>query len=161
MAVLDVIKNKSPFELIGKESINVMGYDIPGDTWIIIPQTEKYSNDYLIDYTNQGLLIQLTKDIITTPLEDQMELMIKNIQKAKKNANLKPFEIVDIYINIDEKEKENNDFYELIKEEFENITERIRSNMYLNDINANKRIDEFTQELHRFNGDYYSFTIYI
>jgi isoleucyl-tRNA synthetase len=160
MAVLDVIKNKSPFELIGKESINVMGYDIPGDTWVIIPQTEKNTNDYLIDYTSQGLLIQLTKDIITTHLEDQMELMIKNIQKAKKNANLKPFEIVDIYIYIDEKETEN-DFYELIKEEFDNITERIRSNLYLNDINVNKRIDEFTQELHRFNGDYYSFTIYI
>jgi hypothetical protein len=156
MPVLDLLSKTSPAELIGKDSINIMGYDIPSDTWTIVPKQDNNS-DILFDYTSKGLLVLLTKEVITTPLEDQMELMIKGMQKAKKDANLKPYQIADVYLDI----VPGNDFYELIKEEFDNIKERLRSYLYLNDYNKHKKYDEFTKVIQNVKSDLYSYEIWI
>ena len=63
-------------------------------------------------------------------MEEQMELMIKAIQKAKKEANLKPFQIVDICITI-----VNPEFKTLILEEQENIANKLRSRVHVNQTN--------------------------
>ena len=157
MPVLDIIKNMSPFDLLGKESIKVMGYDIPAETWSILPYENKDQN-LLVDYTSKGLLIQLTKEVITTPIEDVLELMVKGIQKAKKDADLKPYQIADVYITIDNLESE---FYNLFVEEFDNIKDRLRSNLYLNDHNKHKKLDEFTKVIQKLSCEYYSYEIWI
>jgi hypothetical protein len=156
MTVLDIIKNTPPSELIGKDSITVMGYEIPSDTWSIIPQNAK-QNDMLVDYTQKGLLVQLTKETITTMIEDQVELMIKNIQKAKKEANLKAYEIVDIYLHL----KDNQQFNDIINEDLDNIKERLRSNLFINDIQKNDKIDEFTKIIQKAENQYYCYEIWI
>jgi isoleucyl-tRNA synthetase len=156
MSVLDIIRQTQPSELIGKESINIMGYDISSDAWSIVPKQE-VNNDILIDYTSKGLLVQLTKEVITTPLEDQLELMIKKMQKAKKDANLKPYQIADVYLDI----VSDSEFYQLIKEEFDNIKERLRSNLYLNDNNKHTKLDEFTKIIQSIKTDLYSYEIWI
>ena len=167
MTVLDIIKKTPVSELLdktenknkNKESIIIMGYTIPGDTWIIIPreQDKEEKESILVDYTNQGLLVQLTKEVITTPLEDQMELMIKNMQKAKKEANLKPYQIADIYLEINT----DTEFYRLINEEFDNIKERLRSNLYLNQTNKHMKLDEFTKVIQNVKTELYSYEIWI
>jgi isoleucyl-tRNA synthetase len=167
MTVLDIIKKTPVSELLdktenknkNKESIIIMGYTIPGDTWIIIPreQDKEEKESILVDYTNQGLLVQLTKEVITTPLEDQMELMIKNMQKAKKEANLKPYQIADIYLEINTE----TEFYRLINEEFDNIKERLRSNLYLNQTNKHMKLDEFTKVIQNVKTELYSYEIWI
>ena len=156
MTVLEIIKNTPPAELIGKESITVMGYEIPSDTWSIIPQNATHS-DILVDYTQKGLLVQLTKETITTMIEDQVELMIKNIQKAKKEANLKAYEIVDIYLNL----KDNQQFNDIINEDLDNIKERLRSNLFVNDIRQNDKVDEFTKIIKKDENQYYYYEIWI
>jgi enamine deaminase RidA (YjgF/YER057c/UK114 family) len=156
MTVLNVIKNMSAVELIGKESINVMGYEIPSDTWSIIPQNTT-ENDMLVDYTQKGLLVQLSKEILTTPIEDQVELMIKNIQKAKKEANLKAYEIVDIYLHL----KDNMQFNDIINEDLDNIKERLRSNLFVNDNKQNEKVDEFTRVIQKTDNQYYFYEIWI
>jgi hypothetical protein len=102
-----------------------------------------------------GLLVQLTKEIITTPLEDTMELMIKNIQKAKKDAKLKPYEIVTIYLMVNANQ---NELYDLIEEEYDNIKERLRSNLILTN---NTNLEANHKKISEFMNDYYSFVIYI
>ena len=156
MTVLNIIKNMSAVELIGKESINVMGYEIPSDTWSIIPQNTT-ENDMLVDYTQKGLLVQLSKEILTTPIEDQVELMIKNIQKAKKEANLKAYEIVDIYLHL----KDNMQFNDIINEDLDNIKERLRSNLFVNDNKQNEKVDEFTRVIQKTDNQYYFYEIWI
>lgn len=156
MAVLDILSKTSPNQLIGKDSINIMGYDISSDAWSIIPNQET-NNDILIDYTSKGLLVQLTKETITTPLEDQMELMIKKMQKAKKEANLKPYQIADIYLEINIE----SEFYTLVMEEFDNIQERLRSNLYINDNDKHKKYDEFSKVIQNVKSDLYSYEIWI
>ena len=156
MAVLDILSKTSPNQLIGKDSINIMGYDISSDAWSIIPNQET-NNDILIDYTSKGLLGQLTKETITTPLEDQMELMIKKMQKAKKETNLKPYQIADIYLEINIE----SEFYTLVMEEFDNIQERLRSNLYINDNDKHNKYDEFTKVIQTVKSDLYSYEIWI
>jgi hypothetical protein len=157
MPVLEKIKAMSPFDLLGQTSINIMGYEIPSSTWSIIPSNIDNSN-LLVDYTSKGLLIQLTKEVITTPLEDKLELMVKSIQKAKKDAQLKPYQIADVYVDIKDLESE---FYNLFVEEFDNIKERLRSNLFLNDIEKHKKIDEFTKVIQQVTEDLYSYEILI
>jgi isoleucyl-tRNA synthetase len=152
MPVLDILKTMQPSEFIGKDSIICKGHTINSDSWTLVPNLSQAS-DYLIDYTSNGLLIQLSKEIITSPLEDQMELMIKNIQKAKKEANIKPYQIVDIFINI-----LNTELNVMVTEEYDNIIERLRSNIHLN-----TTCSENDQHKHiyisQFKNDYYDFTI--
>ncbi len=156
MPVLDILSKTSPAELIGKESVNIMGYDIPSDTWSIVPK--QYNNsDILFDYTSKGLLVLLTKEVITTPLEDQMELMIKGMQKAKKDANLKPYQIADVYLDINE----GIEYYRLVMEEFDNIKERLRSNLYINEHNKHNKYDEFTKVIQNVKSNLYSYEIWI
>jgi isoleucyl-tRNA synthetase len=157
MPVLDTIRKMSPFELLGKDKIQIMGYDIPSETWSILPQENKDQN-LLVDYTSKGLLIQLTKEVITTPIEDSLELMIKGIQKAKKDAELKPYQIVDVYVTINNLESE---FYNLFVEEFDNIKDRLRSNVYLNDNDKHKKLDEFIKVIQSTTCDQYSYEIWI
>jgi hypothetical protein len=97
--------------------------------------------------------IQLSKEIITTPLEDQMELMIKNIQKAKKDANLKPYQIVDVFITIT-----NTDLNQIITEEYDNIVERLRSNVHLNHKYISKDISKDIY-ISQYKNDYYQFIV--
>ena len=156
MPVLELLSKTSPNQLIGKNSINIMGYDISSDAWSIIPNQET-NNDMLIDYTSKGLLVQLTKETITTPLEDQMELMIKKMQKAKKEYNLKPYQIADIYLEINIE----SEFYRLVMEEFDNTQERLRSNLYINDTNKHNKYDEFTKVIQTVKSDLYSYEIWI
>ncbi len=155
MPVLDILKTMQPNEFIGKESIICKGYTITSDAWTLIPNLSQAS-DYLIDYTSNGLLIQLSKEIITTPLEDQMEIMIKNIQKAKKDANLKPYQIVDVFIKTNIENQLNHDFTSLIKEEYDNIVERLRSNVHFNTDND---FSKYTEYISQFKNDYYEFII--
>jgi isoleucyl-tRNA synthetase len=154
MTVVGLLKKMNPHEFVGKTSVMCMGYEIPSTLWSFVPKADS-SEGFLVDYTSSGLLVQLTKEIITTPLEDQMELMIKHIQKAKKDAKLKPYEIVDIYLTINE---QHDELKSLIVEEFDNIKERLRSNLYLNEMNSSnsnsKKISEFSNE-------YYSFVVYL
>ncbi len=149
MPVLDILKNMQPNEFIGKESIVCKGYTINSDSWTLVPNLIQ-SSEYLIDYTKQGLLVQLSKEIITTPLEDQMELMIKNIQKAKKDANLKPYQIVDVFINIT-----NFELNQIVTEEYDNIVERLRSNVHLNVFDVSSKEKYISQ----YKNDYYEFIV--
>ena len=152
MAVMDQLKKMSPFDFLGKTNIICMDYEIPSEVWSFVPKIDS-SDIFLVDYTMTGLLVQLTKEIITTPLEDTMELMIKHIQKAKKDAKLKPYEIVDIYLTINSNYQE---LVALIEEECDNIKERLRSNLHLTD-----NINKYTKEISKFSNEYYSFTISI
>jgi isoleucyl-tRNA synthetase len=154
MAVVTTLRNMNPLEFVGKTSVICMGHEIPSSVWSFVPKMDS-SDGFLVDYTISGLLIQLTKEIITTPLEDKMELMIKQIQKAKKDAKLKPYEIVTIYLTVNGNQ---NELLDLIKEECDNIKERLRSNLNLTD---NTNIETNNKKISEFMNDYYSFTIYI
>jgi len=84
--------------------------------------------------------------------------MIKGIQKAKKDAELKPYQIVDVYVTINNLESE---FYNLFVEEFDNIKDRLRSNVYLNDNDKHKKLDEFIKVIQSTTCDQYSYEIWI
>jgi isoleucyl-tRNA synthetase len=127
--VLEELKKQPIKSFLGKEEINILGYSISSDMWSIVPRIVN-SGEYLTQYTENGLYLSLSKDVITTPMEEQMELMIKAIQKAKKEANLKPFQIVDICITII-----NQEFKTLILEEQENIANKLRSRVHVNQTN--------------------------
>jgi hypothetical protein len=154
MAVVETLRNMNPLEFVGKTSVICMGHEIPSSVWSFVPKSNT-SDGFLVDYTMSGLLVQLTKEIITTPLEDTMELMIKNIQKAKKDAKLKPYEIVTIYLMVNANQ---NELYDLIEEECDNIKERLRSNLILSN-NTNLEVNH--KKISEFMNDYYSFVIYI
>jgi hypothetical protein len=158
MPIVNQLKTMSPNDFLGKDSITCIGYEIPSEAWSFIP-LENTNTNYFVDYTRTGLLVLLSKEIMTTPLENQMELMIKNIQKAKKDANLKVYQIVDIYLEIDNTTQ--LEFYKLIEEEFDNIKERLRSNLFLNQNDKNQKCDEFTKVLQKFNNEYYSYELWI
>ena len=151
MVVLDKLKSMSPRDFLGKDSIECLGYNIPSETWNLIPHVKSEGNDYLTDYTQHGLLVQLSKEIITTPVEDALELMIKSIQKQKKEANLKVYEIVDIYIDI-----KNKELAELVNEECDSIKERLRSNIILTSM-LSEHLMAITLAVHQH--EYYSYII--
>jgi isoleucyl-tRNA synthetase len=155
MTVVATLRNMNPLEFVGKNSVVCMGHEIPSSVWSFVPKVDS-SDGFLVDYTMSGLLIQLTKEIITTPLEDKMELMIKQIQKAKKDAKLKPYEIVSVYLIVNANQ---NELIALIEEEFDNIKERLRSNLYLTATDSDMVTNQ--KKISELMTDSYSFKIYI
>ena len=107
--VQDTLNKLPPSHFLDKDYIECYGYKITSDLWNIQPQIikgkkenqENQNLNYLTEYTRNGLLVNLSKEILTSYLEDQLDLLIKNIQKAKKEANIKAFQNVkiNIYIN--------------------------------------------------------------
>ncbi len=159
MPLVSQLKTLSPSFFLGKETIECMGYTLPAEVWSCVPQVES-NNDCLVDYTSNGLLVQLSKEIITTPMEDTMELMIKNIQKNKKEANLKVYETVSIYIKVS-----NPEFYELLTEDFDTIKERIRSNIFIikdNEDFSSSQKEEWIKknQITSYQHEYYRYSIF-
>ena len=165
--VQDTLNKLPPSHFLDKDYIECCGYKITSDLWNIQPQIikEKKENqekenlnlNYLTEYTRNGLLVNLSKEILTSYLEDQLDLLIKNIQKAKKEANIKAFQNVKINVYINENEM-NLEFKKLVIEELEMIQERLRSPINL--IDFNKELNNEVKIIKDYQNDFYSFIIF-
>ena len=178
--VQDTLNKLPPSHFLDKDYIECYGYKITSDLWNIQPQIIKETKEnlnYLTEYTKNGLLVNLSKEILTSQLEDQLDLLIKNIQKAKKEANIKAFQNVkiNVYINENDKNEMNLEFKKLIIEELETIQERLRSPINLMDFNSfnsfnsfneflrdckEKKIDIKNKIISECQNEYYSFVIF-
>ena len=165
--VQDTLNKLPPSHFLDKDYIECCGYKITSDLWNIQPQIikekkeikekENQNLNYLIEYTRNGLLVNLSKEILTSQLEDQLDLLIKNIQKAKKEANIKAFQNVKINVYINENEM-NLEFKKLVIEELEMIQERLRSPINL--IDFNKELNNEVKIIKDYQNDFYSFIIF-
>ena len=165
--VQEILNKLPPSHFLDKDYIECCGYKITSDLWNIQPQIikEKKENqekenlnlNYLTEYTRNGLLVNLSKEILTSYLEDQLDLLIKNIQKAKKEANIKAFQNVKINVYINENEM-NLEFKKLVIEELEMIQERLRSPINL--IDFNKELNNEVKIIKDYQNDFYSFIIF-
>jgi len=127
--VLSMLEKMNVMDFLGKDQVEVMGFTINSSVWSILPVCNLDDKDMLVNYTKNGLLVLLTKEVITTPIENEMELILKKIQKAKKDAKLKTYQKVDVYIQL-----ENQEIKTLIEDEMESIIERLRSNLYFQEL---------------------------
>ena len=175
--VQETLNKLPPSHFLDKDYIECCGYKITSDLWNIQPQIIKETKEnlnYLTEYTKNGLLVNLSKEILTSQLEDQLDLLIKNIQKAKKEANIKAFQNVkiNVYINENDKNEMNLEFKKLIIEELETIQERLRSPINLMDFNSFNSFNEFLRDckekkidiknkiISECQNEYYSFVIF-
>jgi isoleucyl-tRNA synthetase len=146
--VLKILESMDVNEFLGKDEVEVSGFIIDSKVWSILPVCDLGENDMLINYTNNGLLVLLAKETVTTEIENEMELILKNIQKAKKDSKLKTYQKVDVYIQL-----EKQDVKDLILEEMESIKERLRSNLYF------EGIPDTVEKVGHWNYDGYQFDL--
>lgn len=125
-------------DFVGRESIQIEKFEISSDVWKIIPVVNSEDHNTLVNYTNNGLLVLLSKEVLTTTQENIMELILKKIQKAKKDLKLKTYQKVDIYLQLENK-PENEGLTELITQELEEIKNRLRSDLHLLQIEKDKK----------------------
>jgi isoleucyl-tRNA synthetase len=123
--VLSALNSMNVMDFIGKEEVEVLGFTIDSNVWNILPVCDQGEKEILMNYTRNGLLVLLAKEVVTTETENEIELILKKIQKAKKDSKLKTYQKVDVYLQL-----EKEDIKTLIEEEMESIKERLRSNLY-------------------------------
>jgi len=155
-AVLTELKKLKVADFVGHQSVQVnVGvnandgqFEIPVEVWRIKPVGDSKDQDDLVNYTDNGLLVILSKEVLTTAVENEMELILKQIQKAKKDSKLKTYQKVDVYLHL-----EKEDIKDLITEELEGIKSRLRSNLHL------VGVEEGQETLGHWDGEGYQFDL--
>lgn len=131
--VLNYLNSLNVSELMNCEDIIYDDVCISSNLWEIIPCVDKLNNIdnkmVSIYYHTSKLLVSLSRETSMTPAEIQLEDLLKEIQKVKKNNGLRPENVVDIYLRI-----RNNDLLTLFNNETDYINERLRSKIHLGEL---------------------------
>lgn len=135
-------------DFLGKTTIEILGYTLPSDTWTISPVGLTSPDSVIVQYTQSGFLITLDKEIVTTKIENDVELLIKKIQIAKKELKLKAYNRVKIYLCLSQEP-----LHIFVFECLNDIISRLRSDLCL--------VDKLPQKewLGTWTGDNYQFGI--
>ncbi len=139
--VMKALHAISVFDKRGKTEITVCGITIPSSAWeihiepaIITGQTDGKGNftpaemktDYFRTADGKTVLVSLSRATNMSAAELALEDLLKDIQRAKKSAGMRPENIADIFIRVRTPELAG-----LFESEQEYIDERLRSRLVL------------------------------
>ena len=127
-------------EILGRTELVVDGLSIPSSMWSVCPktsasvcprkETNTNDNEFVSDYlVANRVMISLSRTTYMTPCEIALEDLLKDIQRAKKTAGLRPENICDIYIRC-----YLDGLTDLFLAEQEYVDERLRSRIIINQL---------------------------
>lgn len=119
-------------EIIGLPELVVDGIIIPSSMWSVCPRTDNLSSakEFATDYlVADQAMICLSRDTNMSAAEIVLEDLLKDIQRAKKAAGLRPENICNIYIRC-----HFAGLTDLFLTEQEYVDERLRSRVILNQL---------------------------
>ena len=119
-------------EILGMTELVVDGLSIPSSMWSVCPRIDTNSGDteFAADYlVADQAMICLSKETNMSTAEIALEDLLKDIQRAKKAAGLRPENMCDIYIRC-----HLAGLTDLFLAEQEYVDERLRSRVILNQL---------------------------
>jgi hypothetical protein len=119
-------------EILDKTELLVDGISIPSSMWSVCPRIDtidketEFATDYLV---GDQVIVCLSRATNMSLLEIALEDLLKDIQRAKKTAGLRPENMCDIYIRC-----HLAGLTDLFLAEQEYVDERLRSRIILNQL---------------------------